>query len=193
MGRQRDLYRRPGCEVRQCTAAIEPLRCCRRVGLAVALLAALPSRTSRRRRAGLVAVPRAERLWHLDCDATSRPSSGRRRICCWRLALPPGHSSPILLGDRIYLTGFRGDALVTIAIDRTTGQHPVGAAGAAGQDEGRRQAQQPGVAESGRRRQRRLRLLSRLRPDRLRRARAKSCGRCRSVRSTTSTAWARRR
>jgi outer membrane protein assembly factor BamB len=40
----------------------------------------------------------------------------------WRLPLPPGHSSPILQGDRIYLTGFRGDALVTIAIDRSTGR-----------------------------------------------------------------------
>jgi hypothetical protein len=40
----------------------------------------------------------------------------------WRLALPQGHSSPILHGDRIYLTGFRGDELVTIAIDRVKGR-----------------------------------------------------------------------
>ena len=40
----------------------------------------------------------------------------------WRLPLPPGHSSPILYNDRIYLTGFRGDALVTIAVDRTNGK-----------------------------------------------------------------------
>jgi outer membrane protein assembly factor BamB len=39
----------------------------------------------------------------------------------WRLALPGGHSSPILHGDRIYLTAFRGDTLVTIAIDRLKG------------------------------------------------------------------------
>ena len=39
----------------------------------------------------------------------------------WRLDLPQGHSSPILLGNRIYLTGFRGDTLVTLAIDRETG------------------------------------------------------------------------
>src|SRR5262245_30732567 len=39
----------------------------------------------------------------------------------WRLPLPQGHSSPIVYGNRIYLTGFRGDALMTIAIDRTAG------------------------------------------------------------------------
>jgi outer membrane protein assembly factor BamB len=40
----------------------------------------------------------------------------------WRLPLPPGHSSPILQGDRIYLTAFRGDTLVTMAIDRSAGK-----------------------------------------------------------------------
>jgi outer membrane protein assembly factor BamB len=46
---------------------------------------------------------------------------GPQKNLLWRLALPPGHSSPILFGDRIYLTAFRGDALVTIAIDRSRG------------------------------------------------------------------------
>jgi len=40
----------------------------------------------------------------------------------WRLALPKGHSSPIIWKDRIYLTAFRSDALFTIAVDRTTGK-----------------------------------------------------------------------
>ena len=40
----------------------------------------------------------------------------------WRLPLPSGHSSPILLGDRIYLTAHRADALFTIAIDRRAGK-----------------------------------------------------------------------
>src|SRR5437016_13280600 len=39
----------------------------------------------------------------------------------WRLDLPPGHSSPIVFGDRLYLTAFRGDKLFTIAVDRTQG------------------------------------------------------------------------
>jgi len=39
----------------------------------------------------------------------------------WKLALPQGHSSPILSGTRIYLTAFRGEQLFTIAIDRQKG------------------------------------------------------------------------
>ena len=39
----------------------------------------------------------------------------------WRLALPPGHSSPILFKDRIYLTAFRGQDLLTLGIDREKG------------------------------------------------------------------------
>ena len=46
---------------------------------------------------------------------------GPQKNLVWRLPLPQGHSSPILHGDRIYLTAFRGDALVAIAIDRTKG------------------------------------------------------------------------
>jgi len=40
----------------------------------------------------------------------------------WRTPLPPGHSSPVLFGDRIYLTAFRGNELVTFALDRATGR-----------------------------------------------------------------------
>jgi outer membrane protein assembly factor BamB len=54
--------------------------------------------------------------------ATNVPTEfGPSKNLIWRLALPPGHSSPILQGDRIYLTAFRGDALVTMAIDRLKG------------------------------------------------------------------------
>ena len=47
---------------------------------------------------------------------------GPQKNLLWRLALPGGHSSPILLNDRIYLTAFRADTLVTIAIDRLNGK-----------------------------------------------------------------------
>jgi outer membrane protein assembly factor BamB len=47
---------------------------------------------------------------------------GPAKNLLWRLALPPGHSSPVLFADRLYLTGHRGDALVTVAIDRTAGR-----------------------------------------------------------------------
>jgi outer membrane protein assembly factor BamB len=47
---------------------------------------------------------------------------GSSKNLVWRLPLPPGHSSPILFGDRIYLTAFRGDTLLTMAIDRLKGR-----------------------------------------------------------------------
>jgi len=40
----------------------------------------------------------------------------------WRLELPQGHSSPIILGNRIFLTALRDGVLTTIAIDREKGQ-----------------------------------------------------------------------
>lgn len=41
----------------------------------------------------------------------------------WRVPVPQGHSSPILFGDRVYLTGMRADeTLVTMALDRGTGK-----------------------------------------------------------------------
>src|SRR5262245_38870131 len=56
-------------------------------------------------------------------SATNVPTEfGPQKNLLWRLPLPPGHSSPILHRDRIYLTAFRGDALMTIAIDRTAGR-----------------------------------------------------------------------
>ena len=55
--------------------------------------------------------------------ATNVPTEfGAQKNLLWRLPLPPGHSSPILFRERIYLTAFRGDALVTIAIERGTGR-----------------------------------------------------------------------
>lgn len=39
----------------------------------------------------------------------------------WKTALPPGHSSPVVVGDRIYLTAVRDKRLVTLALDRRTG------------------------------------------------------------------------
>lgn len=40
----------------------------------------------------------------------------------WKTALPPGHSSPVLAGDRIFLTAFEGEKLQTICLDRKTGK-----------------------------------------------------------------------
>ncbi|MEZ5351198.1 MAG: PQQ-binding-like beta-propeller repeat protein [Bryobacteraceae bacterium] len=47
---------------------------------------------------------------------------GPEKNVFWKTALPPGHSSPIVVGDRIYLTGFEADKIQTFALDRLTGK-----------------------------------------------------------------------
>ncbi|MGQ0634797.1 MAG: outer membrane protein assembly factor BamB family protein [Planctomycetaceae bacterium] len=40
----------------------------------------------------------------------------------WRAELPPGHSSPIVSGGRVYVTAVRDDRLLTIALDTRDGK-----------------------------------------------------------------------
>jgi len=40
----------------------------------------------------------------------------------WKVDLPQGYSSPIIHGDRIYLTAQREESLLTLAIDRSNGK-----------------------------------------------------------------------
>jgi len=40
----------------------------------------------------------------------------------WKTPLPPGHSSPVLHGDRIYVTAVRDQKLLTIALNRADGK-----------------------------------------------------------------------
>ncbi|MBC7816646.1 MAG: PQQ-binding-like beta-propeller repeat protein [Planctomycetaceae bacterium] len=40
----------------------------------------------------------------------------------WKIELAPGHSSPVVFGDRIYVTAEKNKQLVTIALDRATGK-----------------------------------------------------------------------
>src|SRR5262249_12202576 len=40
----------------------------------------------------------------------------------WKTPLPPGHSSPIVHGERIYLNAVRDKELLVIALDGRTGQ-----------------------------------------------------------------------
>src|SRR5579871_5065242 len=47
---------------------------------------------------------------------------GPQQNVIWRTPLPPGHSSPILVGDHIFLTAYEGDKLLTFSLDRTTGK-----------------------------------------------------------------------
>lgn len=50
---------------------------------------------------------------------------GPEQNVIWRSELPPGHSSPVIVGNRIFVTAVRGDAkkeLVTMGLDRATGK-----------------------------------------------------------------------
>jgi outer membrane protein assembly factor BamB len=40
----------------------------------------------------------------------------------WKTTVPPGHSSPVLARDRIYITAFENDKLLTLALDRASGR-----------------------------------------------------------------------
>jgi outer membrane protein assembly factor BamB len=40
----------------------------------------------------------------------------------WKIATPKGNSSPIIWNDRIFLTGAEGNKLITVCLDRLTGQ-----------------------------------------------------------------------
>jgi len=47
---------------------------------------------------------------------------GPRKNVVWKTALPEGKPSPVLAGNRIFLTASEGDDLLTIALDRATGK-----------------------------------------------------------------------
>jgi len=46
---------------------------------------------------------------------------GAETNCLWRTEIPPGHSSPIVWDDRIFLTGFSDPSLETLCLDRQSG------------------------------------------------------------------------
>ncbi len=53
----------------------------------------------------------------------SRPPVKIEAGClAWKTPVPPGHSSPVLSRDRIFLTAIEGDRLVTLAFDAASGQ-----------------------------------------------------------------------
>src|ERR1044071_5340485 len=47
---------------------------------------------------------------------------GPERNVVWKTPVPPGPSSPVLSRDRIFMTGFEGNKLFTICVDRQTGK-----------------------------------------------------------------------
>lgn len=49
-------------------------------------------------------------------------SFGPDKNVLWQTALPQGHSSPVLMGDRIFLTAFEAKKIFTICLERATGK-----------------------------------------------------------------------
>ena len=47
---------------------------------------------------------------------------GPQKNVVWKTALPPGHSSPVLTADRIFVTAHDGGKLFVIALDRASGK-----------------------------------------------------------------------
>src|ERR1043166_2906879 len=47
---------------------------------------------------------------------------GPQQGVIWKIELPPGHSSPVVDGDRIFVTAVRDKHLLTLALDRETGK-----------------------------------------------------------------------
>ncbi|MBI5084278.1 MAG: PQQ-binding-like beta-propeller repeat protein [Acidobacteria bacterium] len=47
---------------------------------------------------------------------------GPEKNVVWKTELPPGHSSPVLSADRIFVTAFDADNLYVITMDRATGR-----------------------------------------------------------------------
>lgn len=55
-------------------------------------------------------------------DTTLPSEMGPGRNVLWSVAAPPGHSSPVLAKDRLFLTGHDGEALLVLAFDRASGR-----------------------------------------------------------------------
>jgi outer membrane protein assembly factor BamB len=56
-------------------------------------------------------------------SATGLPVEfGPNKNVVWKTPLPPGHSSPVLTAEKIFLTAFDSDNLFVIALDRSTGK-----------------------------------------------------------------------
>jgi outer membrane protein assembly factor BamB len=55
-------------------------------------------------------------------DAPLPAELGPTTNVLWKTALPPGHSSPVVAGDRVYLTAVRQKRLVTLALEHHRGK-----------------------------------------------------------------------
>lgn len=56
-------------------------------------------------------------------EETGLPVSfGPAESVVWKTPIPMGNSSPVIAGERIFLTGFENERLLTVALDRKTGK-----------------------------------------------------------------------
>src|SRR5262245_66347554 len=56
-------------------------------------------------------------------DTANLPQEfGPSQNVIWKTALPPGHSSPVLTADRIFVTAFDPQKLYVITLDRASGK-----------------------------------------------------------------------
>jgi outer membrane protein assembly factor BamB len=55
-------------------------------------------------------------------DGPALPASLDPGGAVWKVAVPHGYSSPILLGERLYLTAFEGDDLLVLCLSRADGR-----------------------------------------------------------------------
>ncbi len=58
----------------------------------------------------------------VSADSRLPTEVGPDKNVVWKTAIPAGHSSPILVGSRIFLTAVEGETLLTICLDRATGK-----------------------------------------------------------------------
>lgn len=57
----------------------------------------------------------------VDASANIPARFGPERNAKWNVPAPPGHSSPAIVGDRMFLTAHEGSALMVLAYDRRDG------------------------------------------------------------------------
>jgi outer membrane protein assembly factor BamB len=55
-------------------------------------------------------------------DDAPLPASLAPETALWKVAVPPGYSSPVIVGDRLFLTAHEGEQLLVLCLDRRDGR-----------------------------------------------------------------------
>ncbi|HWZ31175.1 MAG TPA: PQQ-binding-like beta-propeller repeat protein [Bryobacteraceae bacterium] len=58
----------------------------------------------------------------VSSESKDMPAEYGDKNLVWKIALPAGYSSPILAGDKVFVTAYDKDALYAMALDRKTGK-----------------------------------------------------------------------